>query len=124
MTASRVPPATRSSGAPSRAPGAAGTAPVEVVGLRRTHPARPRPVVAVDGVDLRVAAGEVVALCGPNGAGKTSLLDCVSGMRRPDGGTVRVVGVDPYRAGPATRARVGVVLPDLGLPAAAPARAV
>lgn len=81
-------------------------------------------MVAVDGVDLRVAAGEVVALCGPNGAGKTSLLDCVSGMRRPDGGTVRVVGVDPYRAGPATRARVGVVLPDLGLPAAAPARAV
>ena len=97
---------------------------VRVRGLRRLHHARPRPVVAVDGVDLTVRAGEVVALCGPNGAGKTSLLDCVSGIRRPDAGTVRVVGVDPYRAGPATRARIGVVLPDLGLPAAAPAGAV
>ena len=102
----------------------ADAAPVLVRGLRRVHPGRPAPVVAVDGADLHVAAGEVVALCGPNGAGKTSLLDCVSGMRRPDGGTVRVLGVDPYRAGPGTRARVGVVLPDLGLPAAAPARAV
>ena len=97
---------------------------VVVRGLRRVHRARPRPVVAVDAVDLTVRAGEVVALCGPNGAGKTSLLDCVSGIRRPDAGTVRVVGVDPYRAGPATRARIGVVLPDLGLPAAAPAGAV
>lgn len=97
---------------------------VRVRGLRRAHPARPTPVVAVDGVDLDVAAGEVVALCGPNGAGKTSLLDCVSGMRRPDAGTVRVLGSVPWRAGPATRARVGVVLADLGLPSAAPARAV
>lgn len=92
--------------------------------LRRVHRARRRRVVAVDGVDLQVRAGEVVALCGPNGAGKTSLLDCVTGMRRPDGGRVRVVGVDPWTAGPGDRARVGVVLADLGLPLAAPARAV
>ena len=92
--------------------------------LRRTHSGAGRTVVAVDGVDLQVAAGEVVALCGPNGAGKTSLLDCVTGMRRPDSGSVRVVGGDPWHAPAERRARVGVVLADLGLPAAAPARAV
>lgn len=97
---------------------------VEVDDLRRVHRTRRRDVVAVDGVSLQVAAGEVVALCGPNGAGKTSLLDCVTGMRRPDGGRVRVVGTDPWTAGPDERARVGVVLADLGLPLAAPARAV
>lgn len=95
-----------------------------VADLRRVHTSRRRTVVAVDGVDLQVGAGEVVALCGPNGAGKTSLLDCVTGMRRPDGGEVRLVGTDPWSAGPAERARVGVVLADLGLPLAAPARAV
>ncbi|MFC5379600.1 ABC transporter ATP-binding protein [Aquipuribacter nitratireducens] len=82
------------------------------------------PVVALDGVDLRVHAGEVVALCGPNGAGKTSLLDCVTGMRRPDLGRVRVLGHDPWSADAAGRARTGVVLPDLGLPAAARAAEV
>lgn len=98
--------------------------PVLVSRLRRTHSGGGRTVLAVDDVDLEVGAGEVVALCGPNGAGKTSLLDCVTGMRRPDSGTVRVVGVDPWRAPAAQRARVGVVLADLGLPAAAPARSV
>lgn len=107
-----------------RVPHAPSDAPVVVTDLRRVHASRRRQVVAVDGVGLDVAAGQVVALCGPNGAGKTSLLDCVTGMRRPDGGSVRVVGVDPWRAGPDERARVGVVLADLGLPLAAPARAV
>lgn len=98
--------------------------PVQVRGLRRVHTGRRRSVVAVDGVDLTVSVGEVVALAGPNGAGKTSLLDCVTGMRRPDGGSVRLVGGDPWRADPQRRARVGVVLADLGLPGAAPARSV
>ncbi len=107
-----------------RVPHAPAAPPVVVRDLRRVHSSRRGRVVAVDGVDLQVDPGEVVALCGPNGAGKTSLLDCVTGMRRPDGGTVRVVGSDPWRATPADRARVGVVLADLGLPLAAPARAV
>jgi ABC-2 type transport system ATP-binding protein len=98
--------------------------PVEVRDLRRVHGGRRRPVVAVADVDVQVTAGEVVALCGPNGAGKTSLLDCVTGMRRPEGGSVRVLGVDPADSPPAVRARIGVVLADLGLPPAAPARAV
>jgi energy-coupling factor transport system ATP-binding protein len=50
---------------------------------------------ALRGVDLDLRAGEVVALMGRNGAGKSTLLASMVGLRRPDGGTVRVVGVDP-----------------------------
>ena len=52
-------------------------------------------VRAVAGVDLAVAAGEVVGIIGPNGAGKTTLLECLSGLRTPTSGTVRVAGLDP-----------------------------
>jgi ABC-2 type transport system ATP-binding protein len=72
------------------------------------------PVRAVDGIDLHVDAGEVVALLGPNGAGKTSLTRCVTGVLRPDQGTVAVLGHDPVRA--ATRRRIGVVQQDAGFP--------
>ena len=75
--------------------------------------------VAVDGVDLVARAGEVTALLGPNGAGKTTTVECCEGLRRPDGGRVRVLGQDPWRASPALRARVGVVLQDGGLPTGA-----
>ncbi len=47
---------------------------------------------ALDGVSMRVAAGEMVALIGPNGAGKTTLLNCVSGLLAPAAGSVRVEG--------------------------------
>ena len=50
---------------------------------------------ALDGVSLHVAAGELVTLLGPNGAGKTTLVETILGFRRPDGGTVRVGGLDP-----------------------------
>ena len=49
-------------------------------------------VRAVDGVDLDVADGEFVGVLGPNGAGKTTLLEVVEGLRRPDSGTVEVLG--------------------------------
>ncbi|GAB3528413.1 ABC transporter ATP-binding protein [Phytohabitans suffuscus] len=52
-------------------------------------------LTAVDGVDLTAAKGQVVGLVGPNGSGKTSLLECVEGLRRPAGGTIRVGGFDP-----------------------------
>jgi ABC-2 type transport system ATP-binding protein len=68
----------------------------------------------VDGIRLTVAAGELVALLGPNGAGKTTTVECLEGLRRPDGGTVRVLGTDPWDAPRDHRARVGVLLQDGG----------
>jgi ABC-2 type transport system ATP-binding protein len=68
----------------------------------------------VDGLSLTVAAGELVAVLGPNGAGKTTTVECLEGLRRPDGGTVRVLGTDPWDAPRAHRARVGVLLQDGG----------
>ena len=63
----------------------------------------------------RASAGEVVALLGPNGAGKTTTVEIVEGYRRADSGSVRVLGVDPWRAGRAHAARVGLMLQDGGM---------
>ena len=64
----------------------------------------------VDGLSLEVRAGEVVALLGPNGAGKTTTVEIIEGYRHADGGTIRVLGADPWRADRAHRARVGLML--------------
>lgn len=85
---------------------------VVVRGLVRSYGA----VRAVDGLNLTAARGRVTAVLGPNGAGKTTTVECCEGLRRPDAGTVRVLGTDPVRAGPDHRARVGVMLQDGGLP--------
>jgi ABC-2 type transport system ATP-binding protein len=62
------------------------------------------------GLDLEVAAGEVVCLLGPNGAGKTTTLEVLEGFRAPSAGHVEVLGSDPARGDDAWRARIGVVL--------------
>ena len=59
-----------------------------------------------------MAAGELVAVLGPNGAGKTTTVEIIEGYRRPDGGTVPVLGSDPWGAGRGHRARVGLMLQD------------
>lgn len=69
---------------------------------------------AVEDVSLEVRAGQVVGLLGPNGAGKTTLLSLVSGLRRPDTGTVRVLGLDPRD--PSSRVALGVTPQQTGLP--------
>ena len=69
----------------------------------------------LDGVSLSVGAGELVALLGPNGAGKTTTVEIVEGYRRADGGTVRVLGLDPASGGPALHARVGLMLQGGGI---------
>ena len=56
--------------------------------------------VAVDGVSFTVETGEIFGILGPNGAGKTTTVECVEGLRTPDRGTVRVLGLDPRRDGP------------------------
>jgi ABC-2 type transport system ATP-binding protein len=72
--------------------------------------------VAVDEVDFSLARGEILALLGPNGAGKTSTLECVEGLRRPDGGVIEVLGLDPERDSRRLMGRVGVQLQAQGLP--------
>lgn len=74
------------------------------------------PVTAVAGASWSALSGRVTAVLGSNGAGKTTTLECLEGLQRPDSGTVRVLGADPWRAGPPHRARVGVMLQDGGLP--------
>ncbi|MDH6115305.1 branched-chain amino acid transport system ATP-binding protein [Kitasatospora sp. MAP12-15] len=65
-------------------------------------------VAVVDGVDLVVRPGRVTALVGPNGAGKSVLLDCLSGLARPDGGRILLDGRDITRSPCHRRARLGV----------------
>ena len=85
---------------------------VVVTGLEKRYGGN----LAVDGAGWSAAAGAVTAMLGPNGAGKTTMIECCEGLRRPDAGEVRVLGADPWRAGPDHRARVGVMLQDGGLP--------
>src|SRR6478752_1555696 len=70
---------------------------------------------AVDGLDLEVSAGAVTAVLGPNGAGKTTTIETCEGYRRPDGGTVRVLGLDPVADAAALRPRIGVMLQSGGV---------
>jgi ABC-2 type transport system ATP-binding protein len=79
---------------------------IEVTGLRVAYGGR----AVLDGIDLTVRPGELVALLGPNGAGKTTTVETIEGYRTADAGTVRVLGMDPRRGGPALRARVGLML--------------
>ena len=78
---------------------------VEVRELRKSYEG----VEAVRGIGFEIRAGEVFGLLGPNGAGKTTTVEILEGYRRPDGGEVSVLGVDPRRAGPDWRERIGVV---------------
>jgi len=63
---------------------------LSVDGLRKSY----GPILALDGVDLEVRAGEFVALLGPNGAGKSTLLQLLTGLFAPDAGTIRILGQD------------------------------
>ncbi|MET9910649.1 ABC transporter ATP-binding protein [Streptomyces sp. NPDC006476] len=75
---------------------------IEVSELRKSYGGRP----VVDGVSFAVEEGEIFGILGPNGAGKTTTVECVEGLRVPDGGRVRVTGLDPV----ADHARVARVL--------------
>jgi ABC-2 type transport system ATP-binding protein len=70
----------------------------------------------VDGLDLEVARGQVVGLIGANGAGKTTTVECIQGLRRPDGGSLRVLGLDPITDADRLRGLVGSQLQSAGLP--------
>ncbi|MEO3744783.1 ABC transporter ATP-binding protein [Plantactinospora sp. B5E13] len=78
---------------------------VRVRGLRKRY----RDEAAVDGLDLDVADGEIVALLGPNGAGKTTTVEILEGHRDRDAGEVSVLGTDPRRAPLRWRRSIGIV---------------
>jgi ABC-2 type transport system ATP-binding protein len=85
---------------------------VSVRGLRKTYGNR----VVVEDLDLDVRAGEIVGLIGANGAGKTTTVECIQGLRRPDSGTLRVLGYDPITQAEQLRPLLGSQLQDSGLP--------
>jgi ABC-2 type transport system ATP-binding protein len=86
---------------------------VEVAHLRKTY----GPLVAVDDVSFTVAEGEIFGILGPNGAGKTTAIECAIGLRRPDAGTIRLLGLDPHADQDQVHEIVGVQLQSGALPA-------
>jgi ABC-2 type transport system ATP-binding protein len=92
---------------------AATTPAVEITHLRKTY----GPVVAVDDVSFAVAGGEIFGILGPNGAGKTTTVECAIGLRSPDSGTARLLGLDPQTDRDEVHEVVGVQLQTSALPA-------
>jgi ABC-2 type transport system ATP-binding protein len=71
---------------------------------------------AVDDLHFEVARGEIFGLLGPNGAGKSTTLETIEGLKRPDSGTIRVLGRDPATERRAAREELGVMLQSTQLP--------
>jgi len=84
---------------------------IETHGLCRTF----GDVQAVAGIDLAVPRGSLYGFLGPNGAGKSTTIQCLTGLLRPSGGTLRILGMDPLRDAVAVKRVVGVVPEDLAL---------
>jgi ABC-2 type transport system ATP-binding protein len=85
---------------------------VQVSGLHKVYGS----TVAVEDVSFEVREGEIFGMVGPNGAGKTTTIECLEGLRTPDAGTVRVLGVDPQREGQTLCLRTGMQLQQSNLP--------
>jgi len=79
---------------------------IHVSGIRKTYGR----TIAVDEVSFEVNDGEIFGLIGPNGAGKTTTMECIEGIRKPDRGTISVLGLDPFRQVYKLQERIGVQL--------------
>jgi ABC-2 type transport system ATP-binding protein len=88
------------------------TAVIEVAGLTKRYGGQ----AVVDGISFNVDQGEIFGILGPNGAGKTTAVECIEGLRRRDGGQVRVLGLDPRTQGHRLHQRIGVQLQETELP--------
>jgi ABC-2 type transport system ATP-binding protein len=84
---------------------------IRVEGLRKAYAGRE----ILGGVSFRVRRGELFALLGPNGAGKTTTVEILEGYRRPDGGSARVLGLDPVHEARRLRPRIGLMLQEGGI---------
>jgi ABC-2 type transport system ATP-binding protein len=85
---------------------------VEVIELAKRYGSH----AAIDGVSFSVEEGEIFGILGPNGAGKTTTVECIAGLRKPDAGTIRVLGLDPQQDQDRLRPLVGVQLQESELP--------
>ncbi|MFC4056725.1 ABC transporter ATP-binding protein [Planomonospora corallina] len=85
---------------------------IEVTDLRKRY----ADLTVLDGVSFSVEEGEIFGILGPNGTGKTTTVECVEGLRRPDSGTIRVLGLDPVEDARKVRELIGVQLQQTRLP--------
>jgi ABC-2 type transport system ATP-binding protein len=85
---------------------------IEVTNLYKRY----RDQVAVRDLSFTVEEGEIFGILGPNGAGKTTTVECIEGLRVPDGGSITVLGLDPWSDRDELRRRVGVQLQESRLP--------
>src|SRR5436190_16335808 len=85
---------------------------IEVSNLTKRYGGR----TAVDGVSFSVEEGEIFGILGPNGAGKTTTVESIAGLRAPEGGTIKVLGLDPRHDRKRLRSVVGVQLQESELP--------
>lgn len=85
---------------------------IEVHNLRKVYGR----TTAVDNISFTVQSGEIFGIVGPNGAGKTTTVESVMGLRKPDSGTVRVLGLDPQEADQLLRQRIGIQLQQAAIP--------
>ena len=85
---------------------------IEVNKLRKLY----KDFIAVDDISFNVARGEIFGLLGPNGAGKTTTFECLEGLRRPDSGSFKLLGLKPNYGYSNLRNLIGVQLQTSGLP--------
>jgi ABC-2 type transport system ATP-binding protein len=85
---------------------------IQVKDLTKTY----NKLVAVDHISFEVQKGEIFGIVGPNGAGKTTTIEAMIGLRDFEGGSVRVLGLDPQKQGRELRRRIGIQLQQAALP--------
>ncbi len=85
---------------------------IKVDGLRKTYGA----TIAVDEISFEVEEGEIFGMVGPNGAGKTTTIECLEGLRKPDRGSVTVLGIDPQHNAHFLHTHAGMQLQQSNLP--------
>lgn len=85
---------------------------IEVQNLHKTY----GKTVAVDNVSFDVHEGEIMGMVGPNGAGKTTTIECLEGLRKPDSGTIKILGLDPQHDGLTLKHQIGMQLQQSNLP--------